>query len=581
MEKEMMLGAEIIVESLRREGVNVIFGYPGGQAIPIFDALYAAKDIKVILTRHEQAAVHAADGYARATGKPGVCLVTSGPGATNAVTGLATANFDSAPVICICGQVPTSMIGIDAFQEADITGISNSITKHNYLVHHVKELAETIKKSFYIAKTGRPGPVLIDVPKDVSMSKFPFNYDMDIVLRGYKPHTEGNANQFKRVAQLIEESQRPLMIVGGGIIISESHELARELARKCDIPVTSTLNGLGAFAFDDPLFLGMHGMHGSIAANRMIQEADLLIALGSRFDDRATGKLATFASHAKIIHVDVDTASIGKNVVVDVPVVGDLKNVLEKLLPLVKPSKHTEWTARATELKKQTYCIERGKSRLTAVEVLDACNEILPENTIMATDVGQHQMWTAIHYKFRHPRTMITSGGLGTMGFGFPAALGAQYAFQDRVVACITGDGSFQMNIQELATAVIERLPVIIIIMNNGYLGMVRQWQELFNSSRYSSTCLMNCPHRNADCNKVGHGNECNRFIPDFIKVAEAYNATGFRVTNKEELNEALKKAVEHRNGPVIIDAITEREENVWPMVPAGASLDEIMRGEI
>lgn len=570
-------GAEIVIESLKKEGVDVVFGYPGGQIMPVFDALYSAKGIKLILTRHEQAALHAADGYARATGKVGVAIVTSGPGATNTVTGLGTANFDSVPVVCICGQVPTSMIGIDAFQEADITGISNSVCKHNYLVHNIDDLEVTIKNSFYIAKTGRPGPVVIDLPKDVSLQKKEFNYDFNINLRGYKPHTEGHLNQIKRAVALIEAAERPVIIAGGGAIISESSDEIRELSAKCMIPVTATLNGLGVMDYKDELFLGMHGMHGTIAANKAIQECDLLIALGSRFDDRATGKLATFAPKAKIIHVDIDTASISKNVEVDVPVVGDLKNVLGQLLPIIAPKQHSEWKKRIVELKKMSHDIPRGQKRLTAIEIFESVNEVVPDDTIVATDVGQHQMWTAMYYKFNRPRTLLTSGGLGTMGYGLPAALGAQKAFENRKVLCVTGDGSIQMNIQEMATAVIERLPVIILIMNNGFLGMVRQWQELFFEKRYSSTCLMNCENRGVDC--TGDIENCSKNIPDFVKLAEAYSAKGVRVRTVDELKRALKDAVAERSVPFIIDAVTEREENVWPMVPAGASLDEIMKG--
>jgi acetolactate synthase I/II/III large subunit len=570
-------GAQIIVESLKREGVEVIFGYPGGQAIPIFDAMYSASEIKIVLTRHEQAAVHAAEGYAKSTGKVGVVLVTSGPGATNTVTGLADANFDSVPIVCLCGQVPSSMIGIDAFQEADITGITNGVTKHNYLVHNVSELAETIKNSFYIARTGRPGPVLIDVPKDVSISKHEFNYDFDVNIRGYKPHIEGNVNQIKKAAQMIELSKKPVIIVGGGLIISESADEVRELAVKCDIPVTSTLLGLGSVEFDAPYFLGMHGMHGTVGANKAIQESDLIIALGSRFDDRATGKLSTFAPHAKIIHVNIDSASISKNVQVDIPVVGDLKDILKKLLSVINKMERKEWMAIIAEYKKLTHEIPRNKKRLTSIEVMEAINNNVPEDTIVTTDVGQHQMWTAMYYKFKYPRSFITSGGLGTMGFGFPAAIGAQIANPGQRVLCVTGDGSFQMNLQELATAVVEDLPVIIVIMNNGYLGMVRQWQELFFDKRYSSTCLMKCKHRNAECG--GDYEKCVKFLPDFVKLADSYGAVGIRVKTKEELDAAFKKALETKDTPVIIDVITEREENVWPMVPAGASLDEVLKG--
>lgn len=572
-----LTGAQIIVEALKREGVEVIFGYPGGQAIPIFDALYDSPEIRVILTRHEQAAVHAADGYARTTGKPGVCLVTSGPGATNTITGLATANFDSVPVICLCGQVPTTMIGIDAFQEADITGMANSVTKHNYLVHKIEDLAETMKNSFFIANTGRPGPVLIDIPKDVSVNKYEFNYDFEVNIRGYKPHIEGHLNQIKKAVQLIEASERPVAIVGGGAIISGASDEIIEFITKCDIPVTATLNGLGCIGYDSPYFLGMHGMHGTIQANKAIQQSDLIIALGSRFDDRATGKLSTFAPNAKIIHMDIDSASISKNVEVKVPVVGDLKNILKQMLPLLNKKKNEKWMSIITELKAAKHEILRDQKRLTSIEVMEVLNTKVDCNTIIATDVGQHQMWTALYYNFMKPRTLLTSGGLGTMGYGFPAAIGAQLVNADKPVVCITGDGSFQMNIQELATAVIEKLPVIVVIMNNGYLGMVRQWQDLFFDKRYSSTCLMNCDHRDKECN--GDYNSCMKFIPDFVKVAEAYSAKGFRVTNKSELSEAFDKAFANRSGPFIIDVITEREENVWPMVPAGASLDEIMRG--
>ncbi len=574
---EHITGAKILVEALKREGVDIIFGYPGGAVIPLFDELYTCKEIRVVLTRHEQAAVHAADGYARATGRVGVALVTSGPGATNTVTGLATANFDSVPVVCISGQVPTSMIGIDAFQEADTTGITNAVTKHNYLVHSIGELAETVKNAFFIAATGRPGPVLIDLPKDITLQKGVFKYDFDVNIRGYKPHIKGHPNQIKKAADLIEKAKKPVIIVGGGAIISGASKEVTDFIEKCDMPVTATLNGIGLIPFDSHRFLGMHGMHGTIAANSAIQECDLLIAMGSRFDDRATGKLATFAPNSKIIHIDIDSASISKNVDVEVPIVGDVKDVLLDMLPIIKKKTHTEWMQRIADLKKQSHDILTKRDRITAFEVMDALNRILPDETVITTEVGQHQMWTALYYKFRYPRTLITSGGLGTMGYGFPAAMGAQIADVSKKVVCIAGDGSFQMNIQEIATCVIERLPLIVVIMNNGYLGMVRQWQELFNEARYSSTCLMNCEMDPEDCK--GKNLKCKKFIPDFVKVAEAYNATGIRVKTLEELDSAIKKALDVKSGPVFIDILTEREENVWPMVPSGASLDEMLKG--
>jgi len=574
---DKITGAQIIVEALKKEGVDTIFGYPGGSVIPIFDILYSTPDIKIILTRHEQAAVHAADGYARSTGKTGVVLVTSGPGATNTITGLATANFDSVPIVCITGQVPTSMIGIDAFQEADVTGITNAVTKHNYLIHSVNDIAETFKNSFYIAKTGRPGPVVIDIPKDVMLAKAKFDYSMEINIRGYKPHTKAHPNQIKKVAELIEHAKKPVIIVGGGAIISDATNEIKQIIKKCDIPVTATLNGLGCVEYDSPYFLGMHGMHGTIPANNAIQESDLLIALGSRFDDRATGKLSTFAPHAKIIHIDIDSASISKNVNVDVPVVADLKTALKDLISILKDKKHTEWMDRINEFKKITHDIPRDKKRVTAIEIMEAINRGVPDDTILSTSVGQHQMWAALYYKFKYPRTLLSSGGLGTMGYGFPAGVGAQIGNPDKRVVCIAGDGSFQMNIQEMATAVINCLPIIIIIFNNGYLGMVRQWQELFNEARYSSTCLMQCKKDPSKCK--GAESECMIFIPDFVKVAQAYGARGVRVENKNDLDEAIKAAVKNTDGPFIIDVITEREENVWPMVPGGSSLDEMLKG--
>ncbi len=575
---QKMNGSKILVEALKREGVEVIFGYPGGMAIPIFDALYGVKEIRVVLTRHEQAAVHMADGYARTTGKVGVVLVTSGPGATNTVTGIATANFDSSPIVCISGQVPTSMIGNDAFQEADVTGITNPITKHNYLVHDVKDLARTVKNSFLLAKTGRPGAIVLDLPKDVLLKEYHFEYDFEANIRGYKPHLEGNMGQLEKIAKLIENSKKPIMIVGGGAVISNSAEEINRLMETSSIPAVATLMGLGVVRYDSPLFLGMLGMHGTVGANKAIQSADLIIALGTRFEDRALSNFDKFAPNAKIIHVDIDSSSINKNKHVDIPVVGDLKIILKKMLPLLQKQERAEWTDYIKEVKKLAHFVPRDQKRLTAIEVFESVNKCVPDDTILVTDVGQHQMWAALYYKFQAPRTQITSGGFGTMGFGFPAAIGAKIANPDRPVLCIVGDGGFQMNIQELATAVIERVPLVVLIMNNGFLGMVRQWQELFNEKRYSSTCLLDCEFDNRSCE--GNPEVCDAYLPDFVKVAEAYRSFGKRVFKKEELDDVLKEAFSgKRDRPYIIDVMTEREENVWPMVPSGKSLDEVLNG--
>ena len=576
----VLTGAQIIIQALLAEGVDTVFGYPGASVVPIFDELYRHPEIKLILTRHEQAAVHAADGYARSTGKVGVVLVTSGPGATNTVTGLATANFDSSPIICMTGQVQTTMIGVDAFQEADITGITNGITKHNYLVSDVAELASVLKHSFYIASTGRPGPVLIDLPKDAVLGSCEFDYDFPIKIRGYKPHLYGHPNQLRRAADMIAEAKKPLVIVGGGAVISDAAEQINELLYKCDMPATSTLNGLGVVPFDSPYFLGMHGMHGKIAANLAIQECDLIIACGSRFDDRATGRLESFAPNAKIIHIDVDTATISKNVTVNVPIVGDLRNVLNDLLPLLNEKKHSDWMKSIDELKEkyEIKSIPNG-SRVSAYDVFDVLNNRVSslDNGVIVTDVGQHQMWTALLYQFSRPRSFITSGGFGTMGFGLPASVGVQLANPDKKVVCISGDGSIQMNIQELATAVINRLPIIILILNNGFLGMVRQLQDMANDGRFEAVCLMNCHKHPSECKSAE--NDCRLFIPDFVKLAESYGAFGVRVTTDDELDKAIAEALLRENVPTIIDIITERKENVWPMVPAGSSLDEILSG--
>ncbi len=550
-------GAEILVESLLREGVDTLFGIPGGALLPVFDKLYDSP-LKFILTGHEQGAVHAADGYARATGKVGVCIATSGPGATNLVTGLATAYMDSVPIVAITGQVPTSMIGNDAFQEAPITEITKTITKHNFLVKEVKELAETIKAAFYIASTGRPGPVLIDLPKDVQLAECEFRYPEKLELRGYKPVYKGHPKQIQKASTLISSSQKPVIFIGGGVVISGAHEEVLKLVEKTGIPVTSTLMGLGSVPYDHPKFLGMLGMHGTRAANYAIMECDLIIAIGVRFDDRATGKLENFAPHAKIIHIDIDPTSIQKNVRVDVPIVGDAKEVLGELNKIIKPPSIKPWQEKVEKWKKEYPLTYPDDDVLRPQYVVEKIYELTKGEAIIATEVGQNQMWAAQFYKFKKPRTLLTSGGLGTMGYGFPASIGAQVGCPEKIVVDIAGDGSIQMNIQELATAVSYNLPVKVAILNNSYLGMVRQWQELFFQRRYAAVDL------------------CRN--PDFVKIAQAYGAEGIRVTKKEEVIPALERALKTPR-TVVIDFRINREENVYPMVPAGESLNQMIGG--
>lgn len=553
-----LTGARILIESLKKEGVEIIFGYPGGQVLPIFDALYDAP-VKFILTRHEQAAAHAADGYARATGKTGVCIATSGPGATNLVTGIATAYMDSVPMVAITGQVKSFLIGNDAFQEADITGITRPITKHNYLVEDVKDLARIVKEAFHIASTGRPGPVLIDLPSDIQQQETEFIYPEKVDIRGYKPTYEGHPGQIKRAAKAITESKRPILYVGGGVIISEASEEVRELATKNDIPVTTTLLGMGAFPQGHKLSLGMLGMHGTAYANHSIMESDLIIAVGARFDDRVTGKLDAFAPHAKVIHIDIDPASVSKSVAVDIPIVGDAKTILKHLNKIVKKPDTKAWLERIDDWKKKHPLKYKDDDKLRPQYILEEIHKATKGEAIICTEVGQHQMWAAQFYKFTKPRTMISSGGLGTMGYGFPAAIGAQLGKPKAIVFDIAGDGSIQMNIQELATAVINKLPVKIAILNNCYLGMVRQWQELFYKKRYSYTSL---------------GGTC----PDFVKLAESYGAVGIRVTKKSEVASAIKRALEIDN-TVFLDFHIEQEENVYPMVPAGEAINKMLGG--
>jgi acetolactate synthase-1/2/3 large subunit len=557
-------GAEIVLECLKQQGVKYIFGYPGGVVLNIFDRLYDDKDLKLILSRHEQGAIHAADGFARASGRPGVALVTSGPGATNTVTGIATAAMDSIPIVVLSGQVPTMLIGNDAFQEADIVGITRPCTKYNYLVKDVKDLAYVIKEAFYIASTGRPGPVLIDLPKDVTSGKADMTDISEIKIRSYNPTYEGNKWMIGKAAEEIGRSKKPVIIVGGGVIASEASQEVRHLAEITDMPVTTTLMGLGGFPGTHKLFLGMPGMHGTYYANKAIQESDLLISIGMRFDDRVTGKLDSFAPRAKIIHIDIDPTSIRKNVRVDIPIVGDAKRIVTELNKVIgqEPKKQWKevrgaWLNQIKEWKKDhplryTYSDEVIKPQF----VVEKIYEITKGDAIITTEVGQNQMWAAQFYKYDKPRTWLSSGGLGTMGYGFPAAIGAQFAHPHRTVIDIAGDGSIQMNIQELATAVIYKLPVKVAILNNRFLGMVRQWQELFYKERYS--------HTNLDV------------VPDFVKVAEAYGAVGLRATKPDEVEPVIKEALKIKK-TVFMDFVVDWKEKVFPMVPAGAPIDEML----
>jgi len=558
-------GSQILLECLQLEGVDTVFGYPGGTVINIYNDLMDYP-IKHILTRHEQAAVHAADGYARATGRVGVAIATSGPGATNTITGIATAYMDSIPMVIITGQVPTPLIGNDAFQEADIIGITRPITKHNYLVKDVKDLARIVKQAFYIARTGRPGPVLIDLPKDVQLASTKFVYPDTVELRGYKPTYSGNIRQVEKAVKMLLAAKKPVLYVGGGATLSDASAELLHFAEMIQAPVATTLMAMASFPQRHPLSLGMLGMHGTYCANMAVTHADLLVAIGARFDDRVTGKISTFAPHAKIIHVDIDPTSIKKNVRVDLPIVGDLKDVLQKLVAkLIEQGDEARelaanlapWREEIAGWKKQhPMSYKYSEKTIKPQYVIEKLRELTQDDAIVTTEVGQHQMWAAQFFGFSQPRTFLSSGGLGTMGFGLPAALGAQAAFPDRQVIDISGDGSFQMNSQELATLVQYRLPVKIAILNNNFLGMVRQWQQLFFDRRYSQTCME---------------------LPiDFIKLAEAYGATGLRATTPDEVEEVIRKALE-TPGPVIMEFKVAREENVMPMVPAGAGLNEMV----
>ena len=558
-------GAQLICESLLREGVDVIFGLPGGAILPLYQTLPQYPELRHILVRHEQGAAHAADGYARVTGRPGVAWATSGPGATNLVTGIATAQMDSVPMVAVVGQVMRAAIGSDAFQETDTTGISLPVTKHNHLVLYAEEIPRIVKEMFHIASTGRPGPVLIDVPKDVQTDEVSLPFDsfdeyyasVEIDLPGYRPTLEGSGRQIKRAAELIDRAERPVILAGHGVIFSEAFDEVRELAEKAQIPVITTLLGIGGFPDDHVLCVGMPGMHGMAYASLALEEADLLIALGMRFDDRITGSPSAFARGSKKIHVDIDPSEIGKNVQVDVPIVGDVKRVLRKLNPRVAESSHTDWLHRIDRLKAEHPSMRiRETDKLLPQYIMRELSEATDGDAIIVTGVGQHQMWAAQHYTYKHPRTLITSGGSGAMGYEVPGAMGAQVGAPDRVVWSIAGDGGFQMTMAELATIAENNIPVKFAIINNNYLGMVRQWQQFYYDSDYVATGYT--------------GN------PDFVKLAEAFGIMGIRVTDKIQVRPSIEQANAH-DGPVVVDFVVEEEENVYPMIKAGGTIDDLM----
>ena len=563
MSSEMINGARMLLECLHRAGVTDMFGYPGGAVIPIYDEIYSFEKIKHYFARHEQGAVHAADGYARVSGKVGVCLATSGPGATNLVTGIMTAHMDSIPLLAITGQVRSSLLGRDAFQETDIVGITVPITKGNYLVQNIKDIPRIIKEAYFIASTGRPGPVLVDIPNDIQQQEISYEefnklFDKKVQLEGYDPTYVGHPVQIKRALSLIKKAKKPLIIAGAGVIKSGASKELFELANKMDMPVTTTLLGLGAFPENHELSLGMLGMHGTVPANYATDEADLVIAAGIRFDDRIAGNPSKFCEHAKIIHIDIDPAEIDKNKKADVPIVGDLKNVLSEINKELEPQDHKEWTDKVKGWKKEYPLAHRdvGKDKLLPQEVLKAINDILDGDAIVVTDVGQHQMWAAQYMTYKNANSIVTSGGAGTMGFGMPAAIGAQLGARDKKVVLIVGDGGFQMTIEEIMMIKQYNLPVKVVIINNSFLGMVRQWQELFKDRRYSFVDL-----------------ECN---PDFVKIADAYGIKAERLQTKADLENKLKDLILSDEG-VILDCIVEREENVFPMIPAGKTVSQMI----
>ncbi len=566
-EIETITGAEIVIRCLAAEGVEFVFGYPGGSVLHIYDALFKQTDVQHILVRHEQGATHSADGYARATGKPGVVLVTSGPGATNAVTGIATAYMDSIPMVVITGQVPTSLIGNDAFQEVDAVGVTRPCVKHNFLVKDVKDLARTLKEAFFVATTGRPGPVLVDIPKDITAHTTVFDYPQTVDMRSYKPVTMGHMGQIRKASELILSAKRPMIYTGGGAILGNAAEAVTEFTRLLGYPITLTLMGLGAYPATDPQYVGMLGMHGTYEANMAMHECDVLIAIGARFDDRVTGDLAKFCPYAKIVHIDIDPSSISKNVQVDIPIVGNVNSVLHELLGLIRESNRqpdkealTSWWAQIDAWRsKECLRYDRNSPLIKPQFVIESLYKATQGDAFITSDVGQHQMWAAQYYKFDKPRRWINSGGLGTMGFGLPSAIGVQLAHPEATVACVTGEASIQMCIQELSTCMQYDLPIKVVNLNNRYMGMVRQWQEMFYDKRYS--------HSYMDA------------LPDFVKLAESYGHVGMRIENRDDVEEALKEAFAMKNRLVFLDFVTDQTENVYPMVATGKGHHEMFLG--
>ena len=567
-------GRKLFVKAMMEEGVDTIFGYPGGMVTDLFDELYKQDDIHLVLPRHEQGLIHEAEGYARATGKPGVCLVTSGPGATNIITGLADAHFDSIPLVCITGQVPLPLIGNDAFQEVDIVGMTRSITKYGVTVRDRKDLGKIIRMAFHIATTGKPGPVLVDIPKDIQLESGPSDYPKSVQIRGYKPNEGVHIGQLKKAYKLLKSAKKPLILAGGGINIARANDIFDEFVTKMQVPVVTTIMGKGAIGTSNPYYMGNCGMHGRYAANMAVSECDVLFSIGTRFNDRITGDLNEFAPNAKIVHIDVDTASISRNVVVDVPVVADAGTALEKLIEWAEPKKTVKWMEQIKVWDEENPLAMRRDRGISPQMIMEHINAQFP-HSIYVTDVGQHQMWATQYLELDESSQLITSGGLGTMGFGFPAAIGAKIANRDKDVVLVTGDGGFQMNIQEMATAVTQGTPITICLLNNYYLGMVRQMQELFYGKRYSATCLRRRPSCPGGCK--GPNDQCPEYVPDFVKLAESYGAYGIRVEKEEDIDAAFAEAKKHTDAPTIIEFMIATDELVLPMVKSGNPMSEMI----